>query len=334
LAAAGVATPPHEVVRPAEATAAAARLEAAPRQGVVVSAGGRNGGADGVRWVGVEDAGETAATLVGAFEGARGPGLGLVRVASFVEGTPCSIGAFVTADGVAVLRPVENITLRRGRRLVYSGLSTVYDPPVAVRDEMEAAARRLGEELRRRVDYRGGFSIDGIVTPDSPGPLGSASPGGAWLATEVNTRMSGGFSAQPTGDGEPLLPLVQAALVDRLDDATLTAAAIEAVYRPVGEAVRSVRVARVIDAVPVGGPASVPVVVEGREVREADPEEEPHGTLMVGVAASGGVVLARLTDAARPLELGPPAAPLAAALLELADDLWDTGTSGLTPPDR
>jgi hypothetical protein len=270
----------------------------------------------------VGEAGETAATLVGAFEGARGPGLGLVRVARFVEGTPCSIGAFVTADGVAVLRPVENITLRRGHRLVYSGLSTVYDPPAAVRDEMEAAARRLGEELRRRVDYRGGFSIDGIVTPDG------------WLATEVNSRMSGGFSAQPTGDGEPLLPLVQAALVDRLDDATLTAAAIEAVYRPAGEAVRSVRVARVIDAVPAGGPASVPVVVEGREVRVADPEEEPHGTLMVGVAASGGVVLARITDAARPLELGPPAAPLAAALLDLADDLWDTGTSGLTPPDR
>ena len=82
---------------------------------------------------------------------------------------------------------------------------------------------------------------------------------------------------------------------------------------------------------PAGGPASVAVVAEGRVARVARTDEEPHGTLMVGRAASGGVVLARLTDAARPLDLGPPAAPLAVALLDLADELWATGTSGLTP---
>ncbi|HEV7720554.1 MAG TPA: ATP-grasp domain-containing protein [Iamia sp.] len=318
LGAAGVATPPHEVVRPAEATPAAVRLEQGPRQGVVISAGGRNGGADGVRWVGVGSASEMAGKLVGAFEGARGPGLGLVRVAPFVEGTPCSIGALVTGDGVAVLRPVENITLRRGRRLVYSGLSTVYDPPAAVRDEMEAAARRVGEELRRRVDHRGGFAIDGIVTPDG------------WLATEVNTRLSGGFATHPTGGAEPDVLFLQIALLERLDDATFTTAAIETVYRPAAEALRCVRVARVLDAAPTGGPASVPVVVEGRTARPARPDEEPHGLLRVGEAASGGVVLARLTDEARPLDIGPPAAPLAASLLDLADRLWATGTGGLS----
>jgi hypothetical protein len=317
-AAAGVPTPPHEVVRPDEAGAAAARLEATPGAGVVVTAGGRNGGADGVRWVAVEDAAATAAELVGAFTGARGPGLGLVRVAPFVEGTPCSIGALVTADGVAVLRPVENLTLRRGRRLLYSGLGTAYDPPPAVRAGMEAAARRVGEELRRRVDHRGGFSIDGIVTPDG------------WLATEVNVRMSGGFSAHTAADGLPLLPLLQAALVERVADEILTTEAIEAAYRPATEEVRSVRVARVIDAVPVCGPAAVAVVADGRTARLPAPGETAHGTLAVGQAASGGVVLARLTDADRPLDLGPPAAPLAASLLALADDLWGTGTSGLT----
>jgi hypothetical protein len=319
LAAAGVPTPPHEVVGPRDAGAAAARIEAEPGRGVVVTAGGRNGGSDGVRWVGVDEAGAVAAELVGAFVGARGPGLGLVRVAPFVEGTPCSIGGLVTGDGVAVLRPVENVVLRRGRRLVYSGLATVYEPPEAVRAAMEAAARRMGEELRRRVDYRGGFAIDGIVTPDG------------WLATEVNTRMSGGFSAHAAAGGVPLLPLLQAALVARVDDAVLTAAAVEAAYRPTMDATRSVRVARVIDAVPAGGPAAVAVVADGREARVADPGEEPHGRLMVGVAASGGVILARLTDADRPLALGPPAAPLAAGLLDLADELWGTGTSGLTP---
>lgn len=178
----------------------------------------------------------------------------------------------------------------------------------------------MGEELRRRADLRGGFAIDGIVTPDG------------WVATEVNTRLSGGFNAHVPAGGEPVLPLVQAALVARVDDATITAAALEAAYRPATDAVRSVRVARVIDAVPAGGPASVEVVVDGREARLADGDEPSHGRLMVGEAPSGGVVLARLTDVDRPLLPGPPAAPLAVSLLDLADELWGTGTSGLAPP--
>ncbi len=319
LAAAGVAAPPHEVVTPEGAGAAAARLDRG--DGVVLAAGGRNGGADGVRWVLPGEADAVATALVGLFEGARGPGLGRVRVAPFVEGVPCSIGAFVTADGVAVLRPVENVTLRRGRRLVYSGLATLYDPPAAVRAGMEDAARRVGEELRRRVGYRGGFAIDGICS------------GGGWVATEVNTRLSGGFATHP-GTGVPALPLLQAVLVEGSADDVLTAAAVEAAYRPPMEAVRSVRVARVLPEVPAGGPASVEVVVEGRTARLAEGHETAHGRLMVGAAATGGVVLARLTDADRPLDRGAPAAPLAAALLDLADELWGTGTAGLQPPAR
>jgi hypothetical protein len=326
LAGACVPAPDHEVVLPDEVAAAAARLDRG--EGVVLAAGGRNGGGDGVRRVAVEEAEATARHLVGAFAGARGPGLGRVRVATFVEGTPCSIGALVTADGVAVLRPVENITLRQGRRFAYSGLATTYDPPPPVGRAMEAAARRVGETLRRRVGYRGGFAIDGIVT---------ASPGGGWLATEVNTRFSGGFATHPSTRAETVAPdlhLVHVALVEGLAYDVLTAATVEAVYRPPAEAVRCVRVARVLPAVPVAGPATVDVVVEGRTVRVAEPGEVAHGSLMVGEAAMGGVVLARLTDADRPLDRGASAAPVAVALLDLADELWGTGTAGLTPPAR
>ncbi len=320
LEAAAVPVPPHEVVAPEDASAAARRLDRG--DGVVVAAGGRNGGSEGVRWVAPDDAIAAADEVVSAFTDPRGDGVGRVRVAPFVEGTPCSIGAMVTADGVAVLRPVENIVLRSRRSLVYSGLSTLYDPPAPVRDAMVAAARRVGEQLRRRVGYRGAFSIDGIV-----GARG-------WVATEVNARMSGGFGTLPVplrGD-LPHIAFVQVAVVEGLADEALTAAVIEEACRGAAETTRTLRVARVLPAVPDGGPQVAEVVVDGHVARLAAHGEAPHGRLLVGEAASGGVVLARITTDDAPLPIGPPAAPLAASLLALADDLWATGTGGLVSP--
>jgi hypothetical protein len=51
---------------------------------------------------------------------------------------------------------------------------------------------------------------------------------------------------------------------------------------------------------------------------------------MIGEAATGGVVLCRITTADADLERGPSSAPLAAALLDRADEMWGTGTAGLT----
>ena len=79
-----------------------------------------------------------------------------VRVMPFLEGIPTSIHGIVLPDGVVVLRPVELITLRRGRQLVYAGCGTYWDPPDAVRDEMRAAARtgRRAAAPRRRLPRR------------------------------------------------------------------------------------------------------------------------------------------------------------------------------------
>lgn len=312
LTAADVPVPPSEVVDPADAAAAARRIDAG--DGVVLAVGGRNGGAEGVRWVDPDQADAVADELVTAISGARGDGVGKVRVARFVEGVPCSIGAAVTTDGVAVLRPIENVVLRRGRELVYAGLASTYDPPATVRSAMEAAARRMGEELRRRVGYRGCFSIDGIVGADG------------WLATEVNTRQSGGFNALPVDGRVPHVGLLQVAVAAGAD---VSAAAIESAYGPVAEATRTLRVARVVPSLPPGGPDRLGVVVSGATARPAEDGEEPDGLVLIGEAASGGCVLARLTTDEAPLLVGPPSAPLAASLLALAADRWGTPTEGL-----
>jgi len=325
LAAAGVAAPPHEVVTPDGADAAARRL--AGDHGVVLAAGGRNGGAEMVRWVDPADAAATAAELVASTTWSHGAGRGRVRISPFVEGVPCSIGAVVTADGVAVLRPVENLVLRRGRTFVYAGIASSFDPAPAVRAEMDAAARRVGEELRRRVGYRGAFSVDGIVT-------GTDRAADGWLATEVNARPSGGFGILPIGGGLPHAVLLQVAVASGHADDVFTTAAVEATYGAAAEATRTFRLARVVPAVPPGGPTRVGVVLEPGGARSARPDEVPHGQLVIGEAATGGVALCRLTTDDAPLAIGPSSAPLAVSLLALADELWSTGTGGLTPPGR
>jgi hypothetical protein len=173
---AGVARAPSVVVAVTDALAA--------RHAVDVGAGtvwagdareGFHGGATLTRWV-VDDAEAAAATAE------LGRSCDTVRVMPFLDGVPCSIHGIVLPDGVAVLRPVEMVTLRRGRDLVYAGCATYWDPPAGVRDEMREAARLVGEQLRSEVGFRGAFTLDGVVTVDGFRP------------TEVNPRFGAGFN--------------------------------------------------------------------------------------------------------------------------------------------
>lgn len=133
---------------------------------------------------------EADLTAVAAFMGERADH---VRVMPFLEGIPCSIHGFVTAAGVATFRPVELLILWNRDTLVYAGVATTWDPPGADREEMRRAARAVGETLRRQVGYRGGFSLDGILTVHGFRP------------TEINPRLSVGLGIQLGGiDDIPL----------------------------------------------------------------------------------------------------------------------------------
>lgn len=116
-----------------------------------------------------------------------------VRVMPFLEGVPCSIHGIVLPDGVAVLRPVEMVTLRRGHEFAYSGCATYWDPDPIVREQMRAVARRAGERLREEVDFRGTFTVDGVVTSD-----------GFW-PTELNPRFGAGIMTMARGAGIPMV---------------------------------------------------------------------------------------------------------------------------------
>lgn len=147
---------------------------------------GFHGGANQTYWVTDDDSRERA------LSGLR-PVCDRVRVMPFIEGIPCSIHGIVLPDGVATLRPVEMVTLRRSTGLVYSGCATYWDPAPAIREQMRAVARKAGRLLADEVDFRGTFTVDGVATSD-----------GFW-PTEVNPRFGAGIMTIARGSGLPMV---------------------------------------------------------------------------------------------------------------------------------
>ena len=115
-----------------------------------------------------------------------------VRVTPFLEGVPCSVHGIVFADHVAVFRPVELIVLRRSDGFFYAGCSSIWDPPDIAREQMRGVARCAGGRLRAEVDYRGAFTVDGVLTEDG------------FLPTELNPRNGAGLTTMSRALDLPL----------------------------------------------------------------------------------------------------------------------------------
>jgi hypothetical protein len=305
----GVTRPPATVVA-AEARAlddAASRLDTGT--GTVWSGDtseGFNGGGLFVRWVktGDVDTAREAASFFAAH-------CRRVRVMPFLAGTPCSIHGMVFRDGVSVFRPVELVTLARpgAGRMVYAGTATFYDPPPEARDEMRAAARRVGDGLRERIGFRGAFTVDGVITVDG------------FLPTELNPRSGAGL--MPLGAALPELPLHLLHLAAR-DDRDFEARPAELERLVVEAADRSRRGAAYTETrVTFTETFTRRVVYEGNEYRLAAAGEPEDARITVGPSNVGGFV--RIAPEVERTPAGPSIAPLAVAGFKLADREWATG---------
>ena len=316
FARAGVACAPSEVVDArdrARLDEAAARLDRGA--GTVWSGDARdgfNGGGVLVRRV----TGPARVAEVAALMAAR---CDRVRVAPFLDGIPCSIHGIVTTDGIAVFRPMEMVVLRTPEAAFrYAGVASYWDPPAAARDEMRAAARRVGALLRDEVGFAGSYGVDGVLTADGFRP------------TELNPRMGGGLSVVARAVPEvPLFPLhwIAAAghpigvTADELEE-TLTAAA---------DARRGgggwVFVRRSFSET-----STRRVVVDGGVCRPAGDDEPPDVELTIGPGAEGGFV--RCIPVPDRTAVGPSVAPLVCTVLAWADAELDLGLGPLSPaPD-
>ena len=232
-----------------------------------------------------------------------------VRVMPFLDGIPCSIHGVVTADGVAALRPVELLILRRKDRtgFIYAGVADTWDPPPAIRDEMRSAARAVGAVLRRRSGHRGPFAIDGVATDAGFRP------------TELNPRFSVGYAIQARTVEALHGSFFDRALVE--GDLDVPAAWLENLIVPAAESARRVHM-----GVPVSGtlaPASMTLAISDGAVTE----REEGGSFELGPSPAGSFLLWKLDPADVPA--GASFAPYAASAIALATRKWD-----LPLPDR
>jgi hypothetical protein len=233
-----------------------------------------------------------------------------VRVMPFLEGIPCSIHGIVLPDGVAVLRPVELVTLRRGTDFVYAGCATSWDPTPGVREQMRSIARRAGEQLRREVDFRGTFTVDGVVAAD-----------GFW-PTELNPRFGGGIMTIARGAGVPMV-LVNDLIVAG-HDIGRTSAQLEADIVAVGDERRGGgtwmgSLDHDLEAI------ARPVAFDGAAWTWADDDRDAAGR----VTAGAGFIRCVYDQTATPV--GPPTAGRAARFWEFIARETGADTAGLTP---
>jgi predicted ATP-grasp superfamily ATP-dependent carboligase len=190
---AGVTRSPSVVVS-AETSSIAATFDKFDHgHGVVIavdSSDGWTGGAEGVRWI------RTRADVSSALGEWTNPSR-RVRVMPFLEGTPCSIHGIVFDDDVVALRPVEMIVLRKPNGdFFYAGCASYFDPSPNDREAMRALAKRVGAQLRTEVEFRGAFTIDGVMTTDGFRP------------TELNPRNGAGLAVMARAFDGPLLLLI------------------------------------------------------------------------------------------------------------------------------
>lgn len=271
------------------------------------SSAGFSGAADRVLWVRDEAEGRAAFDVLG-------PVSEQLRIMPFLEGVPCSIHGIVLPDGTAALRPVELVILRQEQPLkfVYAGTSTGWDPSPADRDAMRDVVRRVGDHLRDDHGYRGGFSLDGLMSVDG------------FYPNEINPRFSRGMTMMNEG-----LPMVS---LDRLNDLVVegidlgvTAAALEECIVDAVDHHRNAMVYLASPRLQDPAPQTVRVDRDGDALRRTD--DGGIGTLSIQPALQGAMVRLALDD----VTPGTYVAPLASAAFTLADELWGTGFGDLEP---
>lgn len=270
---------------------------------------GFHGGAELTRWVrNVADVGTVLRLMRQHCD--------VVRVMPFLEGIPCSIHGVVFPDFVAALRPVEMICLRRGGEFFYAGAATYWDPSDEDREDMREIAKRVGEHLRARYDFRGAFTVDGVMSEHGFRP------------TELNPRMGAGLGVMARGARDLRIDLLNQSLIAGLDldyrphdfERTLVQTADARRAGGTWRALPDAGVERVIDQ---------PVVWDGAGWRRAGEGDAPHGWVDVGDSSVGCFVRLRLDAASTPL--GPSIGNRASAFYAFCDSELGTTVGPLEP---
>jgi len=201
-----------------------------------------------------------------------------VRISSFIEGIPLSIHGINFEDTTIVFRPIELITLRYrdSCEFLWGGCSSTFDPPLKDREYMQELAYTTGRALNREVGYLGPFSIDGILSESG------------FVPTELNCRLSGGFSTLTNGlTNFPLAPLCWTVMEnEKLDYQARTLGTALLDWADSNRFCGG----RVITTKSFDTVNQLLLTRDGSEFREVRDKETPTATLTYGPSPMGGIV--------------------------------------------
>jgi hypothetical protein len=145
-----------------------------------------------------------------------------VRISSFIPSIPCSVNGVVLGPGRAMIfDPIEIVTLLDIERsgLLFCGSSTRLRPPLPVCTEAREAARRVAHDIAGRLDFRGGFSIDGLLADDR------------FLFTEVNARPASGVGLRRAWPSFPVFLFARALMAAPAEFEAVPTEALESAIR-------------------------------------------------------------------------------------------------------
>lgn len=297
----GVEREPSEVV-PVDREAILAAMKRIDKGDGVVwgsdSKEGINGGATGVRWV------RSEADVDKALEYFQ-KHCDQLRVMPFLEGIPCSIHGMVFPDYVAAFRPVEMVVLRKpeSSEFFYAGTASFYDPAPADREDMRATAKKVGNALRDMVNFKGVFTIDGVMTKDGFRP------------TELNPRYGAGVMPLLKGLTDFPLELIAQTVISGSDSDFKPKELEDLIIKTADEQ----RGGGTWRAIPTHLPQidKRPIKLTESGWQWANDEEENAGTVLVGPGPLGSFVRFAPTSS---VPTGPSFAPLARDFWRFVDE--------------
>ncbi|MGC3859049.1 hypothetical protein ACPSM1_02535 [Micromonospora chersina] len=236
-----------------------------------------------------------------------------IRVMPMLPGVPCRLHGLVLVDSTVAFIPLELLVPRRPADGTFLCAGTA---PILVAQQrgLIELTRWTGEALRGRLRYRGGFSVDGILTQNGFRP------------TDLNTRVTSAFEAAPP----PLRVAVHASALLAREGLTGVDAAgpglTENVHRALNDAA-DLNLLTVIRR---------PTPLARRHVRwsdrglEACRPDEAHGSVEVINGPRGTALRAQLSRKHLPIGVSPQESVVVA--LRVADELLGTGIGDLLAP--
>ncbi|MDG1482041.1 MAG: hypothetical protein P8R54_20790 [Myxococcota bacterium] len=304
----GIPRAPSAIVPIAQAAEVAAALDVG--MGTVWVGDNRDGwhgGAALLRWVRTPADADDARRFLSAH-------CDRARIMPFLDGIPCSIHGIVFEDAVVALRPCEMLVLRRPgtTQLRYAAAATFWDPRPEDREGLRDVARRVGAHLRQTVDYRGVFTVDGVMTADG------------FLPTELNPRFGAAIGVMTNSiPGLPMY-LLNLAIVAR-EPLDWRPEDLEALILDAADTHRAGRSGTLVSR-PIDTLIRQDLRWTGEGFEEAA-GAEPDATLVLGPAAAGGYLNISFLSDRTPA--GPSTAPRSAAALAYADATFELGIGPL-----